>query len=82
MDKFHDVIEDLKMKNDNLSELLEGKTTQAQNLQEENRKFKSVISDCKSALMDWMPKLRHTDNETAQEIAVAMRKLIEEKING
>jgi len=35
--------------------------------------------------MEWMPRLRHSNNETAQEVAAAMRKLkaeIEEKLNG
>ena len=51
----------------------------------ETSALKGAMSDIFAAWMDWMPRLRHTDDETARAIAVEMRWLrreIEERLNG
>lgn len=78
-------IRDLKDQNKNLKVLLFGNMAQAKEMQKRASNLNSAIADFNAAFMEWMPRLRHSNNETAQEVAAAMRKLkaeIEEKLNG
>lgn len=79
------VIRDLKTKNDSLLRLLSAETARIKDLQKRNSALRSAVGDFNAAFMEWMPRLRRTDNEMSRSVADAMRKLkvaVEEKING
>jgi succinyl-CoA synthetase alpha subunit len=78
-------VRDLKKQNGVLKKMAVGHAAEMRKAHKRMLDLVSIVSDFRSAAREWMPMLRHTDNETAQSVAAAMRKLMDEvegRLNG